>query len=340
MGISRRKFLKHGVGLGIAAAAGLASVSLQTDRLVRGLETNYTGADQNVTNPTRIDVHGHNHTGLSADGAIALMNKAGISQMVLMALNDVKEIKQGSHDNQTVSIYKQYPDRFLPFVSTMYQSWYDQDESVLSWAETQLSSGIFKGVGEVLLRHINPSYEVINISADSPFIKKLGDIVVKYNVVMTVHLEWTDDAVASLGKLLEYNKQLKLIWAHLGDIRHSVEDSFTLHTYPSLGEILDRYPNLYVDFSNMQPALPSAPDRLPAMTDKDGSLPPELKRFFIKYSDRVLWGLDTSGAVDWADEPFTKWTQWADNVVAQLEDQNAADRIMYKNAAKLFNIQI
>ena len=96
------------------------------------------------------------------------MDKAGIGRMVLMAMG----LK---NDSLTTEIYKQYPQRILPFVSTMYPAWYRQDEQVLSYAEKQLSTGILLGVGEVMLRYWGiPSKNepAIIVPADSPFIRK------------------------------------------------------------------------------------------------------------------------------------------------------------------------
>ncbi|GMQ90013.1 MAG: hypothetical protein BMS9Abin10_0355 [Gammaproteobacteria bacterium] len=260
------------------------------------------------------------------------MDMAGISHMVLMA--------RGRNDRLTTEIYKQAPQRILPFVSTMYRAWHRQDWRVLSRAERLLSTGIFKGVGEVMLRYYGiPSKNepVINVPADSPFIRKLSDIVVNYNAVMLVHMEPEAEAIRSLENLLHDNKKLRLIWAHSGTVAGR---GLKTIGHADIGALMDRHPNLYTDIAGVQPVsvAPSGGLRRPPITDDDGNLFPRFKELLERHSDRVLFGLDAPWIESWAEEPFKRWVEWADKVVAQFEDTGVAERIMHKNAERLFNI--
>jgi hypothetical protein len=206
-------------------------------------------------------------------------------------------------DPLTVSICKQYPNRILPFVSTMYQAWHNQDEGMLSFAESQLATGFFKGIGEVMLRYFaNTQHNEpeVNTPADSPFIKKL---------------------------------ELRLVWAHMGSTERVPVKS-------RIGEIMERHPNLYTDIAGIQPMSlsPSGGARRATITDNKGKLLPEFKKILQDHNDRVLFGLDTPWQENWAEEPFKKWTEWAENVAAQLEVAGATERIMHKNAQELFKI--
>jgi len=51
-----------------------------------------------------------------------------------------------------------------------------------------------------------------------------------------------------------------------------------------------------------------------------------------------LFGLDTPWKECWAEEPFKRWVEWADNVVAQLADSGIAERVMHKNAERIFSL--
>jgi len=291
----------------------------------------YAMAGQRVK-PTRVDAHNHATPGLTADRVFSLMDMAGISHMVLMA--------RGRNDRLTAEIYRQDPQRILPFVSTMYRAWHRQDWRVLSRAERLFSTGIFKGVGEVMLRYFGiPSKNepVINVPADSPFIRKLSDIVVNYNAVMLVHMEPEAEAIRSLENLLDYNKKLRLIWAHSGTVAGR---GLKTIGHADIGALMDRHPNLYTDIAGVQPVsvAPSGGLRRPPITDDDGNLLPRFKELLERHNDRVLFGLDAPWIESWAEEPFKRWVEWADKVVAQLEDTGAAERIMHKNAERLFNI--
>lgn len=338
--LSRRTFIKYGIAAAEAIALGLeGELLLSKPASPSQITTNDTftttpfyAASHRGVRPTRVDAHGHTVPGLTADRVISLMDKAGISHMVLMA--------KGRNDSLTAEIYKQYPQRILSFVSSMYPAWHSQDERVLSYAEKQLSTGIFMGVGEVMLRYYGiPSKNEpeINVPADSPFIKKLSDIVENYNAVMLVHMEPEAEAIRSLENLLNYKKKLRLIWAHCGTVARVGLETIG---HSDIAALMDRHPNLYTDIAGVQPmsVAPSGGLRRPPITDASGKLFPKFKELLEKHSDRVLFGLDTPYKECWAEEPFKQWVKWADKVVAQLKDSKDAERIMHKNAEELFNI--
>jgi len=260
------------------------------------------------------------------------MDQVGISHMVLMA--------RGRNDGLTAEIHRQYPQRILPFVSSMYPAWHRQDERVLPYTEKMLGTGRFKGVGEVMLRYYGtPSKNEpeINVPADSPFMKRLGDIVVEHKAVLLVHMEPEPEAMRSLENLLYYNKKLRLIWAHAGTV--AVQGLRTIG-HADIGALMGRHPNLYTDISGVQPmsVAPSGGLRRPPITDGRGILLPRFRELLERHSDRVLFGLDTPWEECWAEEPFNRWVEWADNVVAQLADSGIAERIMHRNAESIFSL--
>lgn len=330
--MDRREFITYCMRAGMSIGFGsLATFAYSDEKLQKTLA--HTTTHRGVV-PTRIDTHGHTVSGLTPERVIALMDYAGISHMVLMA-------RGRRNDALTTAIYRHSPQRILPFVSSMYPGWHRQDKRVLGRAERLLNTGIFRGVGEVMLRYYGiPSMNEpeINVPADSPFIKRLADIVVDHNAVMIVHMEPEPEAIRSLENLLDYKKNLKLIWAHCGTVARIEQWSIG---HADIGQLMDRHPNLYTDIAGVQPMslAPSGGLRRPQITDDDGNLYPEFKGLLDKHSDRVLFGMDTPWMQCWDEEPFKQWVQWADKVVAQLEDSGAAERIMHKNAERLFNIR-
>lgn len=93
----------------------------------------------------------------------------------------------------------------------------------------------------------------------------------KYDSVMIIHMEPEPDAIQSLKNLLDYNKNLKLVWAHVGSTERAPAKS-------KIGELMDRHPNLYTDISGIQPIslCPSGGGRRATMTDNRGNLLPVL----------------------------------------------------------------
>lgn len=327
-GMSRRTFIK----CGMAAAAEAMALPLAAAAALSEPSTVPHANPHRGARPTRVDAHGHTVPGLTADRVISLMDHAGISHMVLMA--------RGRNDRLTTDIHKQYPQRILPFVGTMYRAWHRQDERVLAYAEKQLGTGIFKGVGEVMLRYYGiPSKNEpeINVPADSPFMKKLGDIVEKHNAVMCVHMEPEPEAIRSLENLLNYNKKLRLIWAHAGTV---AKVGLRTIGHADIGALMDRHSNLYTDIAGVQPTsiAPSGCLRRPPITDDRGMLLPRFRELLERHGDRVLFGLDTPWMECWTEESFKRWVKWADGVVAQLADSGIAERVMHKNAERIFNL--
>lgn len=338
--ISRRSFIKYGIAataqaiaLRPEAASGLSEEKgyPRPPNPVAPSTAPSTTVRQKIK-PTRVDAHGHTVPGLTPDRVVSLMDQAGISHMVLMA--------RGRNDALTREIYEANPQRILPFVSSMYPAWHRQDERLLTYAENQLNTGPYKGVGEVMLRYygIRSKHEPeINVPADSPFMRQLADIVEYHDAVMIVHMEPESKAIRSLENLLDYNKKLKLIWAHCGTVAN-----VGLRTigHVDIGALLERHGNLYTDIAGVQPAsiAPAGGLRRPSITDSHGVLLPQFKQLLEHHSDRILFGLDTPWIECWAEVPLTRWVKWADQVVAQLPISEMAERIMHNNAERLFNL--
>lgn len=327
--MSRRTIIKCGMAAAAEAITlPLAAAAARSEPSTPPYATAHRGVG-----PIRVDAHGHTVPGLTADRVISLMDQVGISHMVLMAM--------GRNDWLTAEIHRQYPQRILPFVSSMYLAWHRQDERVLPYTENMLSTGRFKGVGEVMLRYYGiPSKNEpeTNVPADSPFMKRLGDIVAEHNAVMLVHMEPEPEAIRSLENLLNYNKKLRLIWAHAGTI---APRGLRTIGHADIGALMDRHPNLYTDIAGVQPmsVSPSGGLRRPPITDDRGILLPRFRELLERHSERVLFGLDTPWEECWTEEPFKRWVEWADNVVAQLADSGIAERVMHGNAESIFNLR-
>ena len=83
-----------------------------------------------------------------------------------------------------------------------------------------------------------------------------------------------DDLIASLYRLVEAHPRTTFITAHVG-------------CYPEnlafVSEMLDRYPNLYTDFS--------------ARIAELGRMPYSARKWFIQYADRIIFGTDNTPCV-------------------------------------------
>jgi len=345
---SRRKFIKYGVAAAGATALGLTGYSFfgkqassgstvaTTSSQIAGLTRTRTMTTARSSarrpppvKPTRIDVHDHPETGPPADEIIRRMDKAGVSHIALMCF--------GAFDNITYDIFKQYPNRIIPFIGTKvmptgeyYPEWLSEIDKVLR------PTGDFYGVGEVLLRyyHNQRGEPECNAPADSPSIKKLADTISANDAVLLIHLNPEIDATRSLDNLLTYNKEVKLIWAHLG----SVGRAYKSDQYSALkrfNEMMSKHENLYADISSLDPF---QVDGLTPIPTDQGVLTPEFKETFQEYNDRIMFGLDCCYVERWDEQRIIKSTKWYDDIMANLDDPKMGENIMWRNAVELLKL--
>ena len=270
---------------------------------------------------------------------VSVMDELGLSQIVLMALKS----KWGtSREDRTLAAYEKYPDRVIPFIGLNGVSPISLD--VLEYVDSQLATGKFRGLGELLSRHYGFSVETgagtsleagdFTIAMDSPGVQDLMCLAAKHNVVLIVHMETTAATVPELERALQKNPATKVIWAHQTHIK-TLDGSTAQHARMAdpeqIAGLLDRNPNLYADIA------PGFESRY--LKSGDGRLPDQWKDLYERYSDRFVAGLDgpflasweeTTGVVrsarlirNWLSDltPSTQAKLAAENLLRILEDR-------------------
>ncbi|MBI2360203.1 MAG: hypothetical protein HYV04_15115, partial [Deltaproteobacteria bacterium] len=178
-----------------------------------------------------IDAHGHLNGDMRAETLIALMDRAGVSRMVLMARYYASARSGGSgSDEQALEYSRKHPGRFIPFVAGQRTSlgqrnlsrWLKPDsvaEKLLLEAEHKLRSVEFYGLGEFIIRHYD--YQAhgqggseLDIPVDTPLMRRFVSLAEKFRVPLLLHAEGEPDVVNGMKSLLEYNPKAKVIWAH------------------------------------------------------------------------------------------------------------------------------
>jgi hypothetical protein len=97
----------------------------------------------------------------------------------------------------------------------------------------------------------------------------------QYHMFLHPELPSYDEQMAARDRMLDKNPQLKFMGAHLASLEWSVD---------KLAAFLDRYPNAVVDMAA----------RMGQMQYQSNREPEKVRRFFIRYQDRLLYGTDTS----------------------------------------------
>ena len=117
-----------------------------------------------------IDAHNHLPRGVTLDYLTELMDQAGVQMTLLMPVSYGANQPQGqgiSDENLVLDFYKKAPNRIIPFLGMQRPvlldatRWQQPDavaEALLEFAESQLRTGLFRGMGEFILWHYPYSY--------------------------------------------------------------------------------------------------------------------------------------------------------------------------------------
>lgn len=289
------------------------------------------------------DAHAHIMSKVSAPQIISEMEKAGVSMLNLYPID-------GDNDASSLEAISQYPGRFIAFVDTPDSPepaiWFKQGPAFIDFAETQLKTGKFKGIGETNLRFYSGGPYIpppdIYVPPDSPLWLQLVNLSARYHVPISFHFVPDDsEANAAFERMLSSNKDAIFIWAHLGFNNMPLD-------HIMLNDFLLRYPNLYFDTAGIQNMQHPPPPRtisnweLLANKSDNGRLNKDWKQFFETWNSRILFGSDAGGG----DNGQERWQNYADNTVGGATpnaighwrrllsnlDDNAARNILSANA--------
>jgi len=287
------------------------------------------------------------------------MDETGVQMTVLMPVFYERDKPQGqgiSDENLVLDFYQKRPDRIIPFLGMQRpvlldkRRWEQPDtaaERCFQLAESQLSTGSFRGIGEFILCHYSYSFPsgaqggTIRIPADTPLMKRFLDLAAKYHVPVTIHYEIDEESLPSLKRMLEYGRRTTIILAHNGG-RPALA---TLQT------LLKEYPNLLIDWAGMNDfgayGRTSQPDTKftwfvkNPIEDGTGHLRPEWKTFFEQYPDRIIGvGTDMAHPEGWAHPQGYIRQIAAFRSMLQDLSLGTAQKIGFQNAQKLFGLTL
>jgi len=242
------------------------------------------------------------------------MDKAGIRKVVLFG-----HLRLQFLTADVLKAYRKYPDRIVPCRGD--DGLDVNDPSTLNPIRADLDTGLFRGLGEIRVRH---TLTKVNMPADHPVMLELFKLAAQHGIPVTVHLDSPGKGLAEFERALNQSLSTTFIWAHCGPSTTDV-----------LKGMLDRHPNLYADLSALSPVW----YKLAGMQ----ALPPGLQiespewiRLMEAYSDRLLFGVDASFVKAYVGLPdIVAWVK--DNVFSQLSPQTA-EAIAHGNAERLFGI--
>jgi len=295
-----------------------------------------------------VDFHTHLNGDMEAKHLLALMDRAGVRTMVLMAryYANPKDAGYGS-DMQAADFARTHKGRFVPFVAGQrgelgrLARWEDPESA--SWylreSEDKLRSGEFFGLGEYILYH--HAYDLagwgqrggeVRLPADSPLMHRLAALGAKHAVPVLFHLEAEPEQTQQAVRLFEAHPETTFIWAH--NCGRASADQ--------IRQVLGRFPRLMCDLGGMIVASerggygrywPKHTPYVHLVQADGGKVYAEMLRLFEDFSGHFLLGTDT------AHTPALRFYEERIHAFRQMLSQMTpatARRIAHENAEQLF----
>ena len=207
-----------------------------------------------------------------------------------------------------------------------------QEQKFIRLIEKAMQSGKYKGIGEIGLNHM-PTVERANltIKADHPWMLKLADIAAKYVVPIDIHMEATEESLAALERLLAYNRNAKIIWAHTG---WSQLGTATADVWERL---MSRHQNLYGSIKH-RTATRQPPSPLVNVRDRSGRIKANWLHLFEMFPERFMIGADIGPGIFVKRGNDFRHLRHMQAFLRQLPPHLLAP-IARDNAIRVFNLQ-
>lgn len=349
-------FTRRSILWGSSALAGTLAFGGHADaQQRRTLPPIAIGANAQNDDLPLVDFHTHLQKKVEADDLIDFMKDTNVARLVLMPLyygdggGSVND-GQGS-DEQARDYARRYPDKFVPFVGMQRPELNDREtyrtstivgRRLLRETEEKLASGEFFGMGEFMLRfypYTNKFGIVATLDRDYPadgwFMRQCADLSARYRAPIVFHAEAEPRVAEAARRLFEAHPQAIFVWAHNCG-RSSAAD---------IGAMFERYPNLYADLGGMGYSgtgvehygvyWPKRTQWMHLIVDEIGTLTPEMKALFERFSDRFTLGTDIAHArVYWNYRGhIPRWRR----ILTQLSPQ-AARNIAFATAERMFRM--
>jgi hypothetical protein len=283
-----------------------------------------------------VDAHDHITPGLAAQTIISLMDQAGVNKMVAMANRIPPSQPIGYEESLVLAVYEKYPLCIIPFLTTVRWGWHFRGATFLNYAERQLQTGKFKGMGEFMVKHYavpplpgETASPEINVPIDSQAMRAMMLLGAKYNVPLCIHMETTSETLAALDRALTTNKNTKVIWAHQNPVKTesgSGSQCARKGDTNQVAALMDKHPNLFADISLgyelafFNPTL-------------DWQLPESWKNLYEMYNYRFMVGFDRAYKTTF-EKGYLFQARWHRMWLSQLSMETAR-KLAFENAERL-----
>lgn len=211
-------------------------------------------------------------------------------------------------DAGTIKLLEYAPARIVPEIrpyrGDVGSSNWMKSEGVLDYIRQRLGKYPHRGIGEFHVHALDP--------ADRALLKAVARMARERRIPVHIHSD-----AEPVRLFFKMEPDLTIIWAHAGMSEPA----------DVVGAMFDTYPKLYADTSYREGDILAA----------DGTIAPAWRDVIMRHPDRLMVGTDT-----WVN---SQWDSYAELVelnrrwLAKLP-REIAERIAYKNAARLFGREV
>jgi len=220
-------------------------------------------------------------------------------------------------------------------------------------AEKVIASGA-RGFGEITAHHVslNPGHGYESVPADHPLFLLLADIAARHDVLIDLHFDpipedmdkpaelsspknpsTFKENVSGFERLLEHNRNAKIIWAHAGS------DPVGFYTPELVRSLMKKHANLYCSVRALYP-------RNNSMYHPRRGINDDWIDVLKEFPDRFVMGTDSFVLTPGYSGPngprvFARKThkqREAINEVLSYLDDDLARKIGYENAVRLYKL--
>lgn len=210
----------------------------------------------------------------------------------------------GSLPNEgTWRLHRGDPARVIPMLIPYHtreqrETWF-ADPKMQSYIEDEIRSRKYRGIGEFFL---------FDGQVDTPVVRRMVELAQEHRMVL--HARSDANAIRQLFAL---GPDLRIIWAHGG-----------MFTPPgTIGEMLGRYPRLWVEISHRGDVAPG------------DTLDPEWREIMLRHPNRFLLGSGTYNERLWYQFRyyFERYRKWLKTL-----PPGVAESIAFRNGVELFGL--
>ena len=210
-------------------------------------------------------------------------------------------------DEGTIKLWEYAPRRIVPELRPYHaeagSSNWTKSAGMLSYIRGRLAKYPHEGIGEFHIHNLDPG--------DRPLLTEIARMAKSRNIVIHVH-----SGADPVRLLYELEPGLTILWAHAG-----------MSEPPEVvGPMLDKYPTLFADTSFRENDILQG-----------DNIDPAWRAIIERHADRLMVGTDTWVNSQWDDyEGLIALNRaWLSKLPRAI-----AERIAYRNAAKLFKREI